>query len=338
MKQLFGVVFACMVAVVLSISASAAESPPAQEAEASQDPLIASGFWERDDLDDMTGQEMDDAICEILQEAGYTEGVVAQSIEEISEGIPQEIYDLAYSDIDQADEETKAEILKARNWFIYSCSWSDDGTGLRISPSTRTFWRAPKFSDLFPGWDLPVAEDYAGKNQEVTAPAEEVDSAHKDTEAEIKEKPVVHGLLEEENAKLEEKNDFAPDSAKGETSSAEPRMNLITRTYSHVFVKKKVAGSGITSSFVDFYTLAPNADNPVTVNVDSLPSYMPTCNIGLTNEYSGNNLYFWMDVPEGDKVTRRVNSSECSHIGIRLSTKYDSGYGTFTVTRRNDET
>lgn len=177
MKRFFGVVFACVAAVVLSISASAAEGPPAQKAEASQDPLIASGFWERDDLDDMTGQEMDDAICEILQEAGYTEGVVAQSIEEISEGIPQEIYDLAYSDIDQADEETKAEILKARNWFIYSCSWSDDGTGILYSDIKRTFSRTPKFSDLFPGWDIPVAEDYAGKHLLECAPVNEALSA-----------------------------------------------------------------------------------------------------------------------------------------------------------------
>ncbi len=177
MKRLFGVVFACMAAVMLSLSASAAEGQAAQEAEVSEDPLLASGFWEREDLDDMTGQEMDDAICELLSESGYTEEVVAISIDEIAESIPQEIYDLAYSDISQADEETRAEILKARNWFIYSCSWSDDGTGLLINPNTRTFRRAPKFSDLFPDWDLPVAEDYAGKHLLECAPVNEALSA-----------------------------------------------------------------------------------------------------------------------------------------------------------------
>lgn len=177
MKRFFGVVFACMAAVVLSISASAAEGPPAQEAEASQDPLDASGFWEKVDLDNMTSQEMDDAICEVLLEAGYTEEVTTQPINEIAEDIPQEIYDLAYSDIDQADEETKAEILKARNWFIYSCSWSDDGTGILYNDIERTFSRTPKFSDLFPGWDIPVAEDYAGKHLLECAPVNEALSA-----------------------------------------------------------------------------------------------------------------------------------------------------------------
>ncbi len=177
MKRLFGVVFACMAAVMLSLSASAAEGQAAQEAEVSEDPLLASGFWEREDLDDMTGQERNDAICELLSESGYTEEVVAISIDEIAEDIPQEIYDLAYSDIDQADEETKAEILKARNWFIYSCSWSDDGTGILYSDIKRTFSRTPKFSDLFPGWDIPVAEDYAGKHLLECAPVNEALSA-----------------------------------------------------------------------------------------------------------------------------------------------------------------
>lgn len=63
---------------------------------------------------------------------------------------------VAYMDLDSASAEMQAQILEARETVINSKSWIADGyEGYIINPDgTKT--PLPKFSELFPGWDLPV--------------------------------------------------------------------------------------------------------------------------------------------------------------------------------------
>lgn len=64
----------------------------------------------------------------------------------------------AYMNLDTASEPMKEKILSARNTIILSEGWTVDGKGY-ISHADGTIEVLPKFSDLFPGWDLPVWND-----------------------------------------------------------------------------------------------------------------------------------------------------------------------------------
>lgn len=64
--------------------------------------------------------------------------------------------ELAYMDIESASSELKAEILEARNVIIFNETWVADGYEATITEPDGTTYKAPHFSDLFPGWDLPV--------------------------------------------------------------------------------------------------------------------------------------------------------------------------------------
>lgn len=61
----------------------------------------------------------------------------------------------AYMDLDTASDALKDDILAARDSIIYSEGWTVDGNGYIELPDG-TVEVLPKFSDLFPGWDLPV--------------------------------------------------------------------------------------------------------------------------------------------------------------------------------------
>lgn len=80
---------------------------------------------------------------------------VQLTLEDIAQLSTEEI---AHLDIDTADEETKEAILSARNEIIYSREWVADGYSMEVVDSEGNVKRTiPKFSELFPGWDLPKA-------------------------------------------------------------------------------------------------------------------------------------------------------------------------------------
>lgn len=63
----------------------------------------------------------------------------------------------AYMDILTAPKELKELILEARNTIIFSTCWVADGCEAVIySSSGEVEEIVPQFSDLFPGWDIPV--------------------------------------------------------------------------------------------------------------------------------------------------------------------------------------
>ncbi len=68
---------------------------------------------------------------------------------------------LAYLDLDSAADEMKDRILEARRILIFSTSWVADGfSGSVQNVKTGEIIRTlPTFSELFPGWDIPVLPD-----------------------------------------------------------------------------------------------------------------------------------------------------------------------------------
>lgn len=146
MKKFLSVMLALMLIVVLGVTASAADTGSVEDAiEALPEGLSTD--------------EMVELIREAYLKAGYTDVSEDVSIDMQSEEISDEVRELAYMDIDQADEETQAKILEARKAVIYTRSWrADDVVMVTADSLSMNFEISPKFSDLFPNWDLPVEE------------------------------------------------------------------------------------------------------------------------------------------------------------------------------------
>lgn len=61
----------------------------------------------------------------------------------------------AYLDIENADDELRDQILKAREIIIFSSSWVCDGEEAYVSRNGK-LEKLPQFSELFPEWEYPV--------------------------------------------------------------------------------------------------------------------------------------------------------------------------------------
>lgn len=66
----------------------------------------------------------------------------------------------AYLDYDSASPEMREKILAARNVIIYSTDWVADGYSgcIQDVETGETIKTLPTFSELFPGWDMPVTD------------------------------------------------------------------------------------------------------------------------------------------------------------------------------------
>lgn len=66
---------------------------------------------------------------------------------------------LAYMDLDSAPVSMQEEILEAREKIIFGDqAWTVDGAVCIVNLEDGTVKELPEFSDLFPGWDVPTAE------------------------------------------------------------------------------------------------------------------------------------------------------------------------------------
>ena len=63
---------------------------------------------------------------------------------------------LAYMDLDSAPYVLQQDILDARAEIIFEQSWTVDGAVSIINLDDGTEETLPEFSELFPGWDIPV--------------------------------------------------------------------------------------------------------------------------------------------------------------------------------------
>ncbi len=71
----------------------------------------------------------------------------------------------AYRDISKATPEEKEKIIDARNTIIYSNGWVADGFELARVKANGTYEYMPKFSELFPDWDIPTINEKIEKTE-----------------------------------------------------------------------------------------------------------------------------------------------------------------------------
>lgn len=86
----------------------------------------------------------------------------------------EEAQDFAYLDPENASPEMREKILSARNAIIFSTDWVADGFEMRVEDRDgNVIQRLPHFSELFPGWDLPVYDpEQTQADHVITIPAE----------------------------------------------------------------------------------------------------------------------------------------------------------------------
>lgn len=103
-----------------------------------------------------------DVLSQYYEAKGYVEVVRPSTPEEVKAQltVDSRTSELAYMDLDSASKDMKDDILAARREIIYSTSWYVDngfiGSPVRINPEKGEWSRTPKFSELFPGWDVPT--------------------------------------------------------------------------------------------------------------------------------------------------------------------------------------
>lgn len=76
----------------------------------------------------------------------------------------------AYLDLDSASPSMQQKILDARNTIIFSKDWVADGYEADVEDVStgEVLETLPSFSELFPGWDLPVDESTASASNDST--------------------------------------------------------------------------------------------------------------------------------------------------------------------------
>lgn len=70
----------------------------------------------------------------------------------------EEAHSFAYMDLDTAPADLQETIRQAREVIIYSQSWVADGFECYVTSPDGTRETIPSFSELFPGWELPVID------------------------------------------------------------------------------------------------------------------------------------------------------------------------------------
>lgn len=146
MKRILSLFCVVVFAIALAVPAGAAdmEQPSADSAQATQE---------------ITNESLREIARQVYTQKGYTE-VPAQQTFAVQEEFPQEVYDLAYMDLDKAEGQLKREILMARRKIAFSYDWGTEAcVAVEWDDEAKTFSLLPSFEDLFPGWDVPRDSD-----------------------------------------------------------------------------------------------------------------------------------------------------------------------------------
>jgi len=263
------------------------EQPSADSAQATQE---------------ITNESMREMARQVYTQKGYTE-VPAQQAFAVREEFPQEVYDLAYMDLDKAEGQLKREILMARRKIAFSYDWGTEAcVAVEWDDEAKTFSLLPSFEDLFPGWDVPNDNDL------VDAPSTET----------VEENPTVS----------------ASDVQEASAASGS-RINLsspVTLWNNSTWVQSNTG----TTNATDFYSINTVRSNVNYYEMDvlSMPASMATINLGFTNAGTGASLHSKRNLTLATaNLAAFINPNDVSRIGFRTSTNSTSGSARVSVVR-----
>lgn len=178
-KYLISLAVALMVCLLgISASAETAEKEEVALAEQEQAAIAQECYKIIDEIDP---EELDvrtqmRIMSEVYEEAGWTVVEEAPAMARAVD-IDPEIWELAYSDIDNADPEQREKILSAREEVVFHYSWQNDiqchGVGYNIDMANKVLKFDPLYSELFPGWDPPRPGCLDGETFDTAEPEQE---------------------------------------------------------------------------------------------------------------------------------------------------------------------
>lgn len=171
MKKILTALAAALFAALLTMTASAASESRETEVTRQQMNEAQIEIVEKMQSLDVSSLDYDtqaEIIRQIFADNGLTEvenGIEAQSVK-----VNSETLNLAYLNADLATPEMKEKILNARREIVYSYSWSNDLVdgvclGYKVNLADQTFQIQPKFSELFPGWEVPSDSAYENSDE-----------------------------------------------------------------------------------------------------------------------------------------------------------------------------
>ena len=217
---------------------------------------------------------------------------------EAQEEILESASEFAYLDADKATPELKEKILEARKEIIYNTDWVADGyVGcIRNIKTGKLIKELPEFSEVFPGWDVPIEENNAKiEISEPVLPAVPADN----TMEEIKPLSIGTGL-----------DDWI--------------VLLSERVY------LKSASSTTNATPFAAFTLDPyKMGTQIRAYATSL-SASETCNIGFSDYSSGKSLASAVNLVEYEALELYVGVGKPT-VGVRASTYSNPGWSTIKV-------
>lgn len=217
---------------------------------------------------------------------------------EVQDEILESASEFAYLDADKATPELKEKILEARKEIIYNTDWVADGyVGcIRNIKTGKLIKELPEFSEVFPGWDVPIEENNAKiEISEPVLPAVPADN----TMEEIKPLSIGTGL-----------DDWI--------------VLLSERVY------LKSASSTTNATPFAAFTLDPyKMGTQIRAYATSL-SASETCNIGFSDYSSGKSLASAVNLVEYEALELYVGVGKPT-VGVRASTYSNPGWSTIKV-------
>ena len=203
--------------------------------------------------------------------------------------------EIAHLDLASADKETKEAILAARNEIIFSHEWVADGYSMEVVDSEGNVKRTiPKFSELFPGWDLPKAT----KNSTPTT-------------LPMKTEKSTYDLLSKR------------DTTKNQSSDLNEWLPFAGGdVYLHEATNENA------DNFHEFYTDLSTIGRSVGTYVTQLTS-SETCNIGYSDLLTDESIGFAENLSLGDMAV--INNVGDMYLGVRASTYSNPGWAYFDL-------
>lgn len=302
-KILLSLAVALLISIV-TVSASAAGELDSTEASEQEAMAINSSILKTMQLIDLSELDYDTQV-QIFRDAYLAAGWTEVNGDKMSResNIAPETLELAYMDIDKADGELREKILAAREEVIYNHSWVNDkieGVMMgSVDSKNRQFSITPKFSDLFPGWDVPKCEVIDApvtveSAEEVPAPEKAADDA-KATALSAARKTM--DILYNKDTWIYKANS---------TSAAHPFLTALTK-----------------EGCINFIHTVPTAFK--TAGLTSV-------NIGYNNS-AGENIGYELRVPENEDVYCVFSSSAQKKFSVRASTYTNEGTASMLVSR-----
>ena len=268
----------------------------------------------------------------------------------------------AYLDIEEAKADVKAQLLLARNAAIFEKSWVADGFEGYIGDARtgEVLQVLPKFSELFPNWDIPNYNDTESAQKRISGSEPQIDmSEYIDMDITEAQKSIEDKILEARK-EIIYNNNWIADGFEGYIGDTRTGAKEKLPTFSELFpdwdipIEKVTLDTSVKadatprSSKIIFqgtaYMGTPTSVNSPTFfrtttggawEIRSYATKIPgqNYNLGYTNMSTGRSVASATRLSVYQFLSIHGSRTSSITVGVRTSTYSTTGIGYFTVKR-----